>query len=151
DIEDQRGAAGDRRRVALVAVREVGGARQYGLLADLHPANTLGPALDDAVQRKRRGLVALARAVEHGAVGQAALVVHLPPVRGRRRGAVPRPGGPDAHPRRGLDRARLARRRLDDALRALLFLLRRGHRARARQRVDLRAVGVRIDRRLPLL
>ncbi len=47
------------------------------LLAHRHQLQALGPALDDAVERKLRGLAALDRAVEHLAVGRPAGVVHL--------------------------------------------------------------------------
>ena len=85
------GAGLDEGRRAAVAVGEVGRADEPALAADLHQLHALGPALDDAVQRKRRRLAALDRAVEHRAVGQRAVVVHLHLVGRLRRRAGARP------------------------------------------------------------
>ena len=85
DVEDQRRA---RRNVALATftVSRVRRAGQRRLLADLHLADPLRPALDDAVERERRRLpVRLARRIEHGSIEQLARVVHLHLVRRLRR------------------------------------------------------------------
>src|SRR3979411_2850219 len=55
-LEDERGAAGDRRGMADVAVRGVRGANERRLLADVHLLHALGPALDHAVQGELRRL-----------------------------------------------------------------------------------------------
>src|SRR5690349_11663239 len=73
DVEDERGAARDRRRLSLVAVGDGGRAHDLVLLADLHLLHGLGPAGDDAAQGELRGLAALHGAVEDRAVDQPAL------------------------------------------------------------------------------
>src|SRR5713101_3745580 len=77
DLEDQRGAARDGRRVSMVAVGDVRGADQLRLLADVQLLHALGPALDHAVERELRRLAPLVGGIEDGAVDQPALVVHL--------------------------------------------------------------------------
>ena len=105
---------------AALAVGQLGRADELGLAADLHPLHALRPAGDDAVERKRRRLVALVRAVELGAVHQRAAVVDAHRV-GRRRARA----GAFAHrlvgeaPRRGpavclAPRQGLAPRRCDE-------------------------------------
>src|SRR5690242_12584133 len=69
NLEEERRARGDRAAGAgVVAVGEVGGDRDFPGRADLHLLESLGPTLDDAVDRESRGLAALVRAVEDGAV-----------------------------------------------------------------------------------
>src|SRR5947208_3412721 len=70
DLEHERRPARDGRRVPVVAVRDVGGAHEPRLLADLHLADTLGPALDDLVEAELRRPAVLGGAVEDGAVRQ---------------------------------------------------------------------------------
>src|SRR5258705_9409597 len=77
DVEDERGAAGDGRRVSVVAVSDVRRADQAGFLADLHLLDALGPALDHLVQAEFGGLPALVRGVGNGAIGQAGVVIDL--------------------------------------------------------------------------
>ena len=122
------------------------------LLADLHLLHALGPALDDAAERERRRLTALARAVEHGAVDQRAGVVDLHRSVGRRGRAGARLRGPDdqrptaSSPRRA--RATRPRRPPHPAS----SRSRRASAARSRvERVDLRSVRLEIDGRLLLV
>src|SRR5881296_218230 len=145
DLEDERGAGLDLGRRAAVTVGGVGGTDEPALATDLHLLHALGPALDHAAQRKRDGLAALDRAVEHRSVGQRAVVVHLHLV-GR--------GGTRARARleRGDDRARgrLHRALLGGCLvgEGLARLaLRHGRRGDARplELLDLRTVGLEID------
>src|SRR5919198_4494374 len=77
DLEDERRARLDRRRPALVAVRDVGGAHEPALAAYLHQWQGLAPALDDAPQADRQRLAALHGAVEDRAVDELSLVVDL--------------------------------------------------------------------------
>src|SRR2546422_1267074 len=90
DLEDERRAGLDRGRPALIAVRQVGGAHEPTLAADLHHRQALAPALDDAAQAERQRFAALDGAVEHRAVDELPLVVDLHLVGRRRRGAVAR-------------------------------------------------------------
>lgn len=87
DLEDERGAARDLWRRAVLAVRVVGAAREHALLALVHRHDALVPALDhtaDAdVELKESGPIA--RAVELLAVEKGAHVVHLDLGAGRRR------------------------------------------------------------------
>src|SRR5712692_2142547 len=76
-LEDQRGSRLDARGRATLAVRQVGRAHEPALAPDLHHLDALGPAANHAVERKRHRLAPLVRAVEHGAVRQSALVMHL--------------------------------------------------------------------------
>src|SRR5205823_3049292 len=62
---------------AAVAVGLIRRADQLRLLAHLHLAHTLRPAGDHAAQRELGWLTALDGTVEHGAVGELALVVDL--------------------------------------------------------------------------
>src|SRR5512132_3062561 len=88
DFEHERRARLDLRRRPAIAVRDLGRAHELRLAADLDLLDAFGPALDDAGKRERRRLAALDRAVEHGAVGQSAVIVDLHRVGGFRR----RPG-----------------------------------------------------------
>src|SRR5882724_236750 len=77
DVEDEGGAAGDGRRVAVVAVRDVRRADQARFLPDLHLLDAFGPALDHLVQAELGRLPPLVGGVEDVAVGEAAFVVDL--------------------------------------------------------------------------
>src|SRR5205814_4677837 len=91
------------------------------LLADLHLPDSLGPALDDAVEREVRRLAPLVRAVEDGSVHELALVVDLDLVgflRARSRSRLHRAKNDS---RRKALRARLLRGLLGEPL-ALLLL-----------------------------
>src|SRR3954465_10153518 len=74
DVEDQGGAAGDGRGMAVVAVGDVRRADEPRLLAHLHLRHAFGPALDHLVQGELGRLPALVGRVEDGAVGEPALV-----------------------------------------------------------------------------
>src|SRR5262245_55947056 len=69
-LEHQRGPRLDARGRAALAIGQGRRAHQPALASDLHHLYALGPAADDAVERKRHRLAALHRAVEHGAVDQ---------------------------------------------------------------------------------
>src|ERR671931_241484 len=88
DLEDERRPRFDRGWPAMVAVRDVGGAHEPALAADLHQRQTLAPALDDAVEADRQRLAAFEGAVEHRAVDELPLVVDLHLVGHRGRGAL---------------------------------------------------------------
>src|ERR1019366_7637989 len=75
DFEDERRSARNCGRVPRVAVGDVGGAGQARFAAHFHALHTFGPALDDAVERELRGLIALVGTVELGAVDRGAAVV----------------------------------------------------------------------------
>src|SRR5581483_5115110 len=145
DLEHERRARLDLRRLAAIAVRDVRRTDELRLPADLHHLHALGPALDDAVQRERRRLAALHRAVEHRTVGQCARVVHLHRVRGLRRVARPGLDLRIDQTGRGLLRALLRRRLVEVALAGLLLLFGRLRHARLRELVDLRTEGLEVD------
>src|SRR4029453_1968075 len=116
DVEDERGARLDLRRRAAIAVGHVGGADDLRLAARLHLTDALGPALDDLVEREGGRLAALDRAVEHGAVGELAGVVHLHLVGGLRRVAGARLLLDVDHARVELLRALLLRHLVEERL-----------------------------------
>src|SRR6185503_19414419 len=94
-LEDQSGAGLDRGGRTTIAVGNGGRTDEPALAADLHGLDPLRPAWDHLVQRKGRGLLPLHAAVEHGAVGEGAVIVHLHGVGGLGRGARSRLDGGD--------------------------------------------------------
>src|SRR5262249_55909532 len=116
----------DLRGPPLVTVGDVRRTDERRLAADLHHLESLGPALDDAVQGEGRGLVPLDGAVEHRPVGELARVVDLHRVGRLRRVAAPRLRLRVDQARSGLLRALLARRLGEIAFRGLLFRRRGG-------------------------
>src|SRR5438094_213207 len=150
DLEDERRAGLDRGRPALIAVRQVGGAHEPTLAADLHHGQALAPALDDAAQAERQRLAALDGAVEHRAVDELPLVVDLHLVGRRRRGAVARFQRRDDQPRGRLDRALPGGGLVEKRLRRLLLGDGRRRGARRRELLDLRAPGLEVGFRLRL-
>src|SRR5713226_685845 len=141
DLEDQRGAARDGRRVSMVAIGDVRGADQLRLLADVQLLHALGPALDHAVERELRRLAPLVGGIEDGAVDQPALVVDLDLVGLLRARALAGAQHLDHQPGGRLLRALLLRRLGEEVLGGGLLLL--GGRVGAR----LHQLG---DRLLPL-
>src|SRR5438309_3637245 len=144
-FEDQRRTRLDLRRRAAITVGGVGGADEPALAADLHLLHALGPALDHAAERKRDGLAALDGAVEHRAVHQRALVVHLHLVRRGGTGARAGLERGDDGARGRLDRALLGGRLVDESLARLALRYGRRGDARLLQLLDLRAVRLEID------
>src|SRR5262249_31996177 len=95
-LEDQRRPPLYLRRRPAGPVGDGRGTADPALAADLHELQRLRPARDDAVEGKRHRLLALQRAVEHGAVDELALVVHLDLVgRGGRWAGARLDGGDD--------------------------------------------------------
>src|SRR5262245_7332975 len=76
-LEHEGRARLDARGRAALPVGEGRGAHDAALAPDLHALHRFRPAWDDLVQREGGGLLALHRAVEDGAVGERAVVVHL--------------------------------------------------------------------------
>src|SRR5215471_14528891 len=144
-LEDQRGARPDLRRHAAVAVPDARRTHELALSPDLHELEPFGPAGDHLIQRKRRGLLPLDGAVEDGAVGELALVVHLDLVGGRRRGTGALLDRRDDETGRGLLGSRLALGLVEERLARLLLLGRGGAHPRLLERLDLRPVGLQID------
>src|SRR5919198_264010 len=69
-VEDEGGAARDRRGMAVIAVGHVGRTDEARLLAHLHLLHAFGPALDHLVEAELGRLAALVRRVEDGAVAE---------------------------------------------------------------------------------
>src|SRR5919201_6105122 len=140
DLEDERRARLDLRRRAAVAVGGVRGTDEAALAADLHLLDAFGPALDHPVERKRDRLAALDRAVEHGAVRQRALIVHLHFVGGRRTRTGAGLQRRDDGAGRRLDRALFRRRLVDVGLPGFALRHRGGGHTRLLEILDLRTV-----------
>src|SRR6266849_3413837 len=70
DFEDQRGVRRDLAAGARGAIAEIGRNRQPVFRADAHQLQAFRPARDDTVERERRRLAAVVRAVENGAIGE---------------------------------------------------------------------------------
>src|SRR5262249_17220193 len=121
DLEDQRRPGLDLGRGAPVAVGELGRAHQPALAAALHELAALGPALDHLVEREGGWLAALDGAVEHGAVGERAVVVDLDRVGRLRRRPGPGLQRRDHQARGGLGRTLLGRGLLEEGLPRLLL------------------------------
>src|SRR5216684_3978255 len=133
DLEDERRARLDARGRATLGVRQIGGTDETALLADLHQLQGLIPALDDAVERKRRRLAPLDRAIEDAPVGQHPLIMHLDLVRGLRLRPLPGGEGLDDQAGGGLGHPWLGGRLREVGLPRLLFLGRDGRHPRALQ------------------
>src|SRR5438105_4559524 len=144
-FEDERRAWLDLRRRAAIAVGGVGGTDEAALATDLRLLHALAPALDHAAERKRDGLAPLDGAVEHRAVHQGALVVHLHLVRRGGTGARAGLERGDDGARGRLDRALLGGRLVDEGLARLPLRYGRRGDARLLQLLDLRAVRLEID------
>src|SRR5947199_12673 len=150
DLEDERRTGLDRGRPALIAVRQVGGAHEPTLAADLHHGQALAPAFDDAAQAERQRFAALDGAADHRAVDELPLVVDLHLVGRRRRGAVARFQRRDDQPRGRLDRTLLGGDLVEKRLRRLLLGDGRCRGARRRELLDLRPPGLEVGFRLRL-
>ncbi len=77
DLEGQRGVGRNHVAATAFTVSDVRRAGEQGLAAFTHFGDAFGPARNHAVEREGGGLAALVRAVEFGAVGQGATVMHL--------------------------------------------------------------------------